>query len=72
MTSTENDVRMPPHDTGKMLKPAEIETLRQWIAEGGKYKKHWAFEPPVRPAAPAVKNRGVGSQSDRCVCLGPT
>ena len=47
---------MPPHDSGKTLKPEEIETLRQWIAEGGQYKKHWAFEPPARPAVPAVSD----------------
>src|SRR5215217_2850321 len=31
------DDLMPPKKSGKTLKPAEIATLRRWIAEGGKY-----------------------------------
>ncbi|MEY2821723.1 MAG: hypothetical protein RL105_1295, partial [Verrucomicrobiota bacterium] len=43
---------MPPPDSHKQLTPAQIETLRRWIAEGAAYRKHWSFEPPSRPAVP--------------------
>jgi hypothetical protein len=44
--------RMPPASTGKTLTPAQISALKQWIDEGAKWRKHWAFEAPVRPAVP--------------------
>jgi mono/diheme cytochrome c family protein len=47
---------MPPAKTGKKLTPAQIETLRAWVAQGAPYAKHWAFVKPVKPAIPAVKD----------------
>jgi hypothetical protein len=47
---------MPPVKTGKSLTAAEVQTLRQWIAEGAVYAKHWAYIPPQRPARPKVAN----------------
>ena len=47
--------RMPPE--GKPLTSQEIETLRQWIAAGAKWEKHWAFVPPQRQTPPEVKNK---------------
>ncbi len=43
---------MPPAETGKRLKPHEVEILRQWIAEGAPYATHWSFVPPVALPAP--------------------
>jgi mono/diheme cytochrome c family protein len=49
------------------LKPEQIALLKRWIDEGAVWPdsasvaaqpQHWAFVPPVRPAAPAVKNSG--------------
>ena len=48
--------QMPPPASGKKLSGAQMATLKRWIAQGGKYAKHWAFVPPVSPALPAVKN----------------
>jgi mono/diheme cytochrome c family protein len=48
--------RMPPADKGRALSPAEIETLRAWIAQGAEYTGHWAFAPPRRAAPPRVRN----------------
>jgi hypothetical protein len=48
--------RMPPPSTGRTLTPAQIATIKQWIDEGAEWKQHWAYQPPRRPAAPAVKN----------------
>jgi hypothetical protein len=56
ITSEDSDVRMPPADSGKNLKPEEIETLRRWIAAGAEYKEHWAFAAPKRPPVPTVSD----------------
>jgi hypothetical protein len=47
--------RMPPPKTGRSLRPAEIETLRTWLAAGAPWSEHWAFVPPVRPTPPTVR-----------------
>ncbi|MDB5339843.1 MAG: hypothetical protein JWN70_5462, partial [Planctomycetaceae bacterium] len=47
---------MPPPATKKKLTPEHKEILRKWIEQGAKYQKHWAFEVPVKPAEPTVKN----------------
>lgn len=48
----DKDDPMPPEDAEKQLTDAERELLTRWIKEGGKYAKHWAFVPPVKPAPP--------------------
>ncbi len=51
--SDDADVVMPPPAANrKPLTKKEIETLRQWIAEGAVWGKHWSFEKPVRPQLP--------------------
>src|SRR4051812_7780267 len=55
--SEDADERMPPADSGKMLRPEQVAILKQWISEGGKYEQHWAFVAPKRPEVPVVKNR---------------
>jgi hypothetical protein len=52
ITSDEDD-RMPPK--GERLTNAEVEVLRQWIAEGAVYATHWAYAPIVKPTPPRVK-----------------
>src|SRR5262249_60280313 len=47
---------MPPVYSGLKLSDTEIETFREWIGQGAKWQKHWAFIPPVRPQAPPVKS----------------
>ena len=51
ISATDDDV-MPPASEQKKLKPGEIALLREWIAQGGKYEKHWSLIPPTRPAVP--------------------
>ena len=53
-------LHMPPRNTGKALTNKQIETLRRWVAQGGKYAQHWAFVLPKRPALPKVKRAGWG------------
>jgi Protein of unknown function (DUF1553)/Protein of unknown function (DUF1549)/Planctomycete cytochrome C len=46
-TKDEDDV-MPPPDSQKTLSEKERALLKQWIEQGAKYQKHWAFEPPAK------------------------
>lgn len=55
LTSHDRDEVMPPPKSNRQVTAAQIEVLRQWIAQGAEYEKHWAFLPPVRPGLPAVK-----------------
>lgn len=46
--------RMPPE--GEPLKASEIALLKQWIAEGARFSRHWAFEPLGDPAVPVLSS----------------
>ncbi len=68
ITTSDPDLHMPPASTGKSLTADEIKLLSQWIADGAKWGRHWAFEPVVRPDAPAVTdNAGVINPIDQFV-----
>ncbi len=54
ITSTDPDEVMPPKKHRKTLSAAEVARLKQWVAEGGSYRQHWAFIAPKLPAAPKV------------------
>ncbi len=54
----ENGSVMPPRHSNKTLSHSEKELLKQWIAEGAEYRRHWAFVAPKRPALPRVKWKG--------------
>ena len=58
ITAEKAAMRMPPAYTGLKLSDAEIATLKQWIAEGAKWQKHWSFLAPVQAELPAVKDAG--------------
>ena len=53
--ATDADERMPPADSGKTLKPAEIELLKQWVQQGAAWQEHWAYLKPERAPIPVVK-----------------
>ncbi len=53
ITSKDSGELMPPPKSGKTLKAAEIDILKRWIADGGKWSSHWAFEAVQRPTVPA-------------------
>jgi len=57
--ATDADDIMPPPDSHKTLKAEQKALLKQWIAEGAIYQKHWSFEPPVKAPLPAVNARGT-------------
>ena len=58
ITADDPDERMPPPKSGKVLSPAQTETIRRWIDQGAKWQKHWAFIPPQRPPIPRVERMG--------------
>ena len=54
ITSEDEELKMPPADSGKSLTEKDVALLRQWIAEGAIWNKHWAYVPPQLPALPAA------------------
>src|SRR5262245_56181959 len=54
VTNPNPAARMPPQSTHKTLSPSQIALLRAWIAQGAKYKPHWAYLPVVKPLVPAA------------------
>jgi hypothetical protein len=57
ITANDKTKRMPPPSAPVALTTKQIDALKQWIKEGAKWQKHWAFLPPARPALPEVKNK---------------
>jgi hypothetical protein len=56
ISSPDIDFRMPPPEAHKQLTAAQIALLKRWIDEGATWKEQWAFQPPVKPKPPAVKD----------------
>jgi hypothetical protein len=54
ITTDDDDLLMPPAETGKRLTPDQINLLRRWIDQGAAFDGHWAFTAPQRPAIPEV------------------
>lgn len=46
------EVRMPYNKPP--LNKEEIETLTNWVNQGAKWGKHWAYTPPVKPFVPST------------------
>lgn len=51
--STDKDEVMPPPHTKTVLPEAVKTVLQEWIRQGARYDKHWAFVAPVQVALPA-------------------
>ncbi|MEO1997051.1 MAG: DUF1549 domain-containing protein, partial [Planctomycetaceae bacterium] len=68
ITADDDDVRMPPSSEPRQLTASEIKRLTRWIAGGGNYDQHWAFQAPRRPDPPPVRNHRWGRNAiDRFV-----
>ncbi|MBI3408591.1 MAG: PSD1 domain-containing protein [Planctomycetes bacterium] len=52
ITAHEDDGVMPPRRVKNPLSAKQIATLKQWIAAGAMYERHWAFEMPRKQAVP--------------------
>ena len=50
--------RMPPAYASPALSDHDIDLIRQWIAQGAKWEKHWSLIPPRRPETPHMSNPG--------------
>lgn len=60
LKSDDPDVRMPPPNSKRRLRPRDRAKLERWVEDGAPWPeddRHWAFIPPVRPDLPSVKNR---------------
>ncbi len=57
ITSSDPDYQMPtPESHLGLLSEKEIDLLKRWIEQGGKYEKHWAFVKPKQSALPEVND----------------
>ena len=57
ITSTDTGYRMPPVESYMTpLNENEIAIIKKWIEQGGHYEKHWAFQPPQKPALPKINH----------------
>src|SRR5260370_20618729 len=54
--SHEPDVVMPPRKSNRKLTAEQKNLLRRWVDQGAVWGKHWAYETPVRPSLPRVKD----------------
>lgn len=54
ITTSDEDDKMPPPDSHKILKESEIELVAKWIEEGAKWEGHWAFVQPEKPEVPTA------------------
>ena len=45
---------MPPRASGHVLGERERRTLREWVAAGAPYERHWAFDAPAEVVPPGT------------------
>ncbi|MDG2383832.1 MAG: DUF1553 domain-containing protein [Pirellulaceae bacterium] len=50
--SSDSDLQMPPPESHKELSTTEINILKRWIEQGGRWQDHWSFVAPQRPTIP--------------------
>lgn len=70
ITSKDEDEVMPPRESSRQLKPAEIDLLKRWVAAGAPWGRHWAYTPPQSLAPPKLtvgSARRVRNPIDRFV-----
>ncbi|MGI9456262.1 MAG: DUF1549 domain-containing protein, partial [Aeoliella sp.] len=63
----DNDVRMPPPETGKQLSKDQIELLTDWIGRGAELPQHWSYRPIKRPTVPTVDSDWPNNEIDHFV-----
>ena len=56
LISEDPDEVMPPPESNRSVKTAEVDRLRQWIDEGAVWQTHWAFRPLSLPDIPTAKS----------------
>ena len=58
LRTSDADEHMPPAKFHKVLSPAQVALVEQWIKEGAEYQGHWAFQTPVKPTVPSIPAGG--------------
>ena len=53
ITDDADELMPPPKSHKPRFNKDQVATLRRWIAEGAKWGKHWAFEPPTKAKVPS-------------------
>lgn len=67
INSEDEDLRMPPRDSGKSLTSREIDLLRRWIEQGAEWAGHWSFEKLTSSAIPSGNANWSCNTIDRFV-----
>jgi len=57
ITSDDPDEIMPPPGAKSELTAKEIKLLRDWVTQGAKWERHWAFMPPQKRPLPRVNDK---------------
>ena len=57
ITTDEADDLMPPEGKGRRFNKEEIDLIKRWIEQGGKYARHWSYEKPFKTELPKVKKQ---------------
>ena len=65
ITTDDTDEKMPPADSHRQLTPKQIETLKQWVKEGGKYERALVIHPTKSRAAAKGKIENLAAQWHR-------
>ena len=45
VSSSDPEQRMPPPESGRRLSVAEVSRIRDWIAQGVRWTRHWSLRP---------------------------
>jgi hypothetical protein len=67
ITAADKAERMPPEKFGKPLTPAQVATLKAWVAGGAEFQGHWAFTAPKRLPIPAAGEGWAKNAIDRFI-----
>jgi len=59
--TSDDDLRMPPSQSGKQLTEQQVEILKAWITAGATFESHWAYRPLQRPAVPMVRDAAAAA-----------
>lgn len=70
ISSTDTAVQMPPPKSNLKLTASDVELIRKWINQGAKYKKHWAFIPPIKREVPASDSDWPHNEIDNFLLAG--
>lgn len=64
LVSKDPSIKMPPKEANLDLTEEEIDLIKKWIEQGGKYKPHWAFIKPEKKPLPKADKDWVRNEID--------